>query len=215
MPQVKLRKLLDVAGAAERRQARPPGLGLRDWPEVPRPWLRGLPPIARFDCFDYIRRGTESVVHMPVAAERFEVLEHELTSEEERAALRRLRDIVAALAGGGRLELVDDGSREIRSVVLTPRVAALLRQILDVLARGESVAIVPRHKMLTTQQAADLLNVSRPFLVRLLERGEIPFEYVGRHRRIRAEDLLAYMRHRDEERSRVLDELIAADADLI
>lgn len=153
--------------------------------------------------------------HMPAVTERFEVLGQELASEEEREALENLRRIVATNAEGGRLELADGRSREVRSVVLTPRLAALLGQILEALSRGDSVAVVPRHAMLTTQQAADLLNVSRPFLVKLLERGDIPFERVGRHRRIRAGDLEAYMRHRDEERSRVLDELFAADADLI
>jgi excisionase family DNA binding protein len=152
---------------------------------------------------------------MPAVAERFEVPGQEPVSGEEREALEILRRIVAASAEGGRPELADGRSREVRSVVPTPRLAALLGKILGALTRGDSVAVVPRHAMPTTQQAADLSNVSRPFLVELLERGEIPFERVGRHRRIRAGDLEVYMRRRDEERSRALDELFEADADLI
>ena len=67
--------------------------------------------------------------------------------------------------------------------------------------------MVPVHQELTTQQAADLLNISRQYLVRLLEEGKIPYTRTGKHRRLRIDDVVAYKQARDRERSESLDEL--------
>jgi excisionase family DNA binding protein len=94
-------------------------------------------------------------------------------------------------------------------IVLPASVLRLLKGILAEMAKGHGVAVLPIHAELTTQQAADLLNVSRPFLIRLLEDRKIPFRLVGQHRRVRFDDLSAYQRKDDEDRRRVADELTA------
>ncbi|MGI6245025.1 MAG: excisionase family DNA-binding protein [Pseudochelatococcus sp.] len=88
-------------------------------------------------------------------------------------------------------------------------------ELLRHIGRGDSVTLVPVNKMLTTQQAADILNISRPFLISLLEKGEIEFSLVGRHRRIKAEHLFAYKKARDERRAAALSDLAELDAELL
>jgi excisionase family DNA binding protein len=101
--------------------------------------------------------------------------------------------------------VVDDDQDEILEV---PRGAVeLLARILAQMAAGEGVSIVPSHAELTTQQAANILNVSRPFLVGLLEAGEIDFRMVGKHRRVKAESLNQYMRNDDRSRRDAANEL--------
>jgi excisionase family DNA binding protein len=97
---------------------------------------------------------------------------------------------------------------------LPKSVYRVLTVVLKEMAKGNAVAVVPVHHELTTQEAADLLNVSRPHLVTLLEREVIPYRKVGTHRRIRFEDLMGYRRLRDESRAAALTELAATNAKL-
>lgn len=140
-----------------------------------------------------------------------------LPTNDDKVAANHLRQILAAQMSSGekaRLALADEHG-ETSEVILTPPLAGLLMELLRHVGRGDAVTLVPVGQMLTTQQAADLLNVSRPFLIGLLEKGKIQFEMVGRHRRVRAADLFRYKRDRDERRSRSLTELARSDADLI
>ncbi len=105
----------------------------------------------------------------------------------------------------------EDGEAQ---VVLPRRAAQMLVELLAQMANGNAVTIVPVHAQLTTQQAAELLNVSRPFLVKLLESGDMKHEMVGTHRRLRAEDVFAYRRKRAERSQRALTELSALDQEL-
>lgn len=82
-----------------------------------------------------------------------------------------------------------------------------LQLIAEGLAQGQSIALIPRGKELTTQQAAEILRVSRPHVVSLIKKGELPHHMVGTHRRIKADDILAYKAARDRRRRESLDEL--------
>ena len=76
------------------------------------------------------------------------------------------------------------------------------------MATGRGVTLIPEDAELTTVESADILNVSRPYLIGLLENGDIPFRKVGAHRRVRLEDVMSYKEKVDQERESVLDELV-------
>lgn len=95
----------------------------------------------------------------------------------------------------------------VAALELPASVGHLLLDVLSHVAKGEMIHLVPYGSDLTTQEAADLLKVSRPFLVKLLDRGAMPFHRVGKHRRVRSEDLFAYMERRDGARSSALKKL--------
>lgn len=99
-------------------------------------------------------------------------------------------------------------------IELPGSVFQVLRQIVYHLMRGRAISIVPINKELTTQEAADILNISRPYLIKLLEKGDIPFVTVGTHRRIRFMDLMAYKQHRDDECRQKLTKLTQLSEDL-
>lgn len=102
---------------------------------------------------------------------------------------------------------VHDAEQE-RSIELPAGAVALLMDILEAMASGRGVAIVPENAELTTVEAAAALNVSRPYLIKLLDEGVIPHRKVGKHRRIRMEDVMAYKARDDREREAVLDQLV-------
>lgn len=108
--------------------------------------------------------------------------------------------------------IIDDGSGE--AILLPTSVFRLIVDVLRHMERGDALSLVPVHAELTTQQAADLLGVSRPYLIKLLDHDEIPFRRVGRHRRIRFADLMAYKSHTDHRRDEALDELVHLSSEL-
>lgn len=86
--------------------------------------------------------------------------------------------------------------------------------VAGVLARGDAVTVLPVATELTAQQAADILNVPRQYLVRLLEQQTLPSTQMGEHRRVRVDDLLRYKQQRDRERGEALDELTQLSQDI-
>jgi excisionase family DNA binding protein len=148
---------------------------------------------------------------LPAYAEEFG---GRLPSADEKAAANQLRRILAAQMNGGAKLRLREGETPVE-INLTPALSNLLMDLLRHVGRGDAVTLVPVSQMLTTQQAADILNVSRPFLIGLLEKEAIKHTLVGRHRRIKAEDLFGYKRTRDQERSDALGALAASDADLL
>jgi excisionase family DNA binding protein len=101
-----------------------------------------------------------------------------------------------------------DGSQ----IEIPEELYGVLRDVVSALTQGMAISIAPHNTMLTTQEAADLLNISRPTLVRLLTDGEIPYTMRGRHRRVLLRDILDYQERTRSERHRALDEM-AADAE--
>ncbi|MBP0617798.1 helix-turn-helix domain-containing protein [Jiella mangrovi] len=136
-----------------------------------------------------------------------------LPSMNEQEAANQLRKILAAQAGGdANLHVLDEDNRPIE-ITLTPGLSNLLMELLRHIGRGDAVTLVPVEQLLTTQQAADILNVSRPFLISLLKKGEIEYSMAGKHRRIKAEALFAYKAERGEKRRQALESLAEMDAE--
>ncbi len=128
------------------------------------------------------------------------------TSDDAEQALKALELLQHARHAHDIRLLAPDG--EPRLEIALPEAAIdLLRIILSHLSEGNAVSLVPIHAELTTQQAADLLKVSRPHLVSLLDEGRLPFRRVGTHRRVRASDLLAFKQKEDEARREAAREL--------
>ena len=106
-----------------------------------------------------------------------------------------------------RVQVLNDGAEPI--VTLPAPALGLLLRILNEMAQGNAITLVPHHAELTTQQAADALNMSRPHFIKLLERGAVPFHKVGTHRRVLFRDVAAYKRRIQAESEAALEELAA------
>jgi excisionase family DNA binding protein len=137
-------------------------------------------------------------------------------SEKDTALAKESSRQLAPLLGARRelaLQILKDGHPS--EPVLVPTVAVrLLVHILTEMAKGNAVSLIPIHAELSTQEAADLLNVSRPFLVKLLDDGKIPVRKVGTHRRVLFSDLMEYKKLSDQQRQKALEALAAEAQEL-
>lgn len=138
-----------------------------------------------------------------------------LPSEVEAILAKETSRVLAARAKTAdplQLIMIDDPTAG--TVKLPATAVRMLIHILDEMARGNAVKLIPVHAELTTQEAADMLNISRPSLIQLLDEGKIAYRRVGTHRRVRFEALMAHKRRADAERRTVLAELAAYDQEL-
>lgn len=130
-------------------------------------------------------------------------------TEGERPLIADVRRFLAEQRGRRAVLIGPDGEEVPLSIALYE----VLRQASGVLAQNEAVVILPLHKLLTTNEAADLLNISRPSLIQMLERGVLPYTKVGTHRRVRVQDVLAYMQEQAIRRRAALDRLVELSED--
>lgn len=138
------------------------------------------------------------------------------TEEEANLAQASSRKLAAYAQKYGDYQNIRVVQDETTSETISVPAAAfnLLVEILAQMANGNAITLIPIHAELTTQEAADILNVSRPYLVGLLESGEIPYRKVGTRRRVRYQDLIDYKNNIDTEREQVLEELVAEAQEL-
>lgn len=130
-----------------------------------------------------------------------------------RESSRRLASHKLSRRSSVRIQLIDDGENA-ESVAVPASALRLFLHLLTEMSQGNAVTLIPTHAELTSQQAADLLNVSRPYMVKLLDEGKLPCRTVGKNRRVRFDDLMAFKRRDDEARAKILDQLTAEAQEL-
>jgi excisionase family DNA binding protein len=138
-----------------------------------------------------------------------------LPSKSEAIVAKQTSKVLASRAKSGgslRVRVVGDKTKD--PIEIPESAVQLLVRILNEIARGNAVTLIPIHAELTTQEAADLLNISRPSLIQLLEEGKLEYRRVGTHRRIRFEALMNYKRQAEADRRATLAELVAYDQEL-
>lgn len=128
-------------------------------------------------------------------------------SDNER---KELSNLVDNLSGLGKIAIVADG----QEIEMPSIVSIALMEVIKTLNKGNSITLIPMDKELTTQQAADILNISRPYFIKLLETGEIPFKKTGTHRKILMQDLMKYREQRAETRKSKIEELSSLSQEL-
>lgn len=129
-------------------------------------------------------------------------LDHQPFTDDERLVLERLEQQLAHTTSARLFIASEESTIEFSGTLLQA-----LRQIVHSMGEGKMVFVQEEEEILTTQEAADILHVSRPYLIKLLEEGNIPFTKVGLHRRIRFKDLRDYQKRRKEERREALREM--------
>jgi excisionase family DNA binding protein len=140
--------------------------------------------------------NAQNIVHLPNSAE----------IEQAKISSRTLSKYTDA----DRVQLSLNGSNgESDELLLPGHVLQILLDVLSEMSKGNAISLIPHHQEVSTQEAANLINVSRPFLVKLLEDGDIPFRKVGSHRRVLLTDVMKYKEKVDKQRHIALSDLTA------
>src|SRR5258708_14538919 len=150
---------------------------------------------------------------MSITADRVDLSDHDA---ELLAQASRLMSEALDHSEAHRITLVEekaDGS-DIARLEVPPATLRLLSQVLALMARQQTFVLYPESSELTTKQAAEVLGVSRPFLIRVLEAGEIPYRKVGRHRRVLMKDVLFYKQTTQVKRHAAMDDLVRISEDM-
>lgn len=129
-------------------------------------------------------------------------LESIMAQKQEAESIRQIEHILSLQGSQAKLVGADG-----KAITIPESVYQVLRQVVHAMALGQAISVAPQEQEMTTQQAADILNVSRPYLIKLLEQGEIPYINVGTHRRVRSQDLMTYKQQRDIKRREGLKEM--------
>lgn len=140
-------------------------------------------------------------------------------SDEDAALLHQASHLMSEAldrSRAHRIALVEEKSRgkEVARLEVPPATLKLLAQILALMAKQQTFTLCPERSELTTKQAAEVLGVSRPFFIGLLEQDKLPYRKVGRHRRVFSKDVLAYKKTMQVNRKKALDELVKTSEDI-
>jgi excisionase family DNA binding protein len=154
------------------------------------------------------QRGTGA---MATTNSQFDKTSMALPSRKDAELATESSRILSAVSNDDEFRVQLEGGQQL---VLPSSVRTLLVHLLTEMSRGNAVRIIPIHAVLTTQEAADFLNVSRPYVVGLLEKGEIAYHMVGTHRRIKFEHLSAFKQKQDRERNETMDEMVGQAQEL-
>lgn len=133
------------------------------------------------------------------------------SKEEQKIAMdsyHTFADVISGLHKNGVQIEIEETNEKIKVPL---KALKLLAEILKVTSQGKPISIVPIATEMTTQAAADLLGCSRPHLVKILENGEIPFTKIGKHRRVRFEDVMSYKKRKKAEQEKLLTQIMQAD----
>jgi excisionase family DNA binding protein len=148
---------------------------------------------------------------MSGGAERRSVVPSPEEIEQAKVSSRKIAELAAKRVRRPKYALTDNKGT---SIQLSDSAFQVVVEALNAMAEGNAVMLVPIESEMTTQQAAEVLNVSRPYLVSLLESGEIPYRNVGRYRRILYQDILDYQARRAHRRKETMDELVSQAQEL-